>query len=152
MKHAGFTLVEVLVALVLVALGAGAVMSALSTGARAISRLEERSLAEWVALNVLSETRLNTQSLSVGERSGEQMMAGRSWRWRQTIAETAIPEVLQITVRVEPASQAGNSSTLNVEVTGARLAEPMRADSVDALWDRGASPTVNAPATRTGGS
>jgi general secretion pathway protein I len=152
MKHAGFTLVEVLVALVLVALGAGAVMSALSTGARAISRLEERSLAEWVALNVLSETRLNTQSLSVGERSGEQMMAGRSWRWRQTIAETAIPEVLQITVRVEPASQAGKSSTLKVEVTGARLAEPLRADSSDGLWDSGPARAGNDPATPTGGS
>lgn len=152
MKHVGFTLVEVLVALVLVALGAGAIMSALSTGARAISRLEDRSLAEWVALNVLAETRLDTQALRVGERSGEQMMAGRSWRWYQTVAETAIPEVLQITVRVEPASQSGKSSTLKFEVTGARLAEPIRVDSIDSVWDRGAALSGNDPATPTGGS
>ena len=58
MRTRGFTLVEVLVALAIVALGSAAVMTALSTGSQSTSRLRERSYAEWVALNRLTEIRV----------------------------------------------------------------------------------------------
>src|ERR1700694_5585676 len=54
----GFTLVEVLVAVVIVAFGMGAVLPALTSAADNVSRMREKSFAEWVALNQLATARL----------------------------------------------------------------------------------------------
>jgi general secretion pathway protein I len=136
MRVKGFTLVEVLVALIVVALGAAAVMSALSTGARAITRVEERAFAEWVALNVLTETRLSNAALAVGETRGEQMLGGRAWVWIQRITDTAIPDIVQINVEVSPAvGSTLRASGLKVEIIGARSVTPGAGGSPDRLWD-----------------
>jgi len=54
-------LIEVLVALVIVAFGMGAVLAALNASAANISALREKTLAQWVALNRVSDVRLNLQ-------------------------------------------------------------------------------------------
>jgi prepilin-type N-terminal cleavage/methylation domain-containing protein len=56
----GFTLVEVLVALMIVAIGLSALMVAVSGAARTSGYLRDKTLAQWIALNRLSEVRLNT--------------------------------------------------------------------------------------------
>lgn len=146
MSVKGFTLVEVLVALIVVALGAGAVMSALSTGARAIARVEERAFAEWVALNVLTETRLSNVALSVGETQGEQILGGRTWLWTQRITDTAIPDIVQIQVEVSPPRESTlRASGLKVEIIGARSVSPVAGGSADSFWDA-SSPPDQAPA------
>ena len=55
----GFTLLEVLVALVIVAFGMGAVLSALSSSANNIAALREKTIAEWVGMNQIADVRLN---------------------------------------------------------------------------------------------
>jgi len=55
----GFTLVEVMVALMIVALGLGALMVAVTSTARTSRYLRDKTLAEWIALNHLSELRLS---------------------------------------------------------------------------------------------
>lgn len=141
----GFTLVEVLVALVLVALGAAAVMSSLTTGARATTRVEERTLAEWVALNVLAETRLADEVPAIGASAGEVTLANRRWQWSLTVSETAVPEVLQLAVSVIPADAPDRATgrSAAVQVVGARLALPHDPRPIDGLWQqtrRGAEP------------
>jgi general secretion pathway protein I len=59
----GFTLVEVLVALVIVAMGLAALMSAVSGAARTSGYLRDKTLAQWIALNRLSEVRLTVNKL-----------------------------------------------------------------------------------------
>ena len=54
----GFTLVEVLVALVVVALGLAALMVAVQGAARTSGYLRDKTLAQWIALNRLAEVRL----------------------------------------------------------------------------------------------
>lgn len=133
---AGFTLVEVLVALLLVALGAAAVLSALSTGARAHLRLEQRMYAEWVALNILTETRLASEPPSVGERSGDVLYANRNWRWHETVSTTSVPEVLQIDIRVSLMGESPLAAERELaRVTGARLALPAGLTTPDVAWD-----------------
>jgi prepilin-type N-terminal cleavage/methylation domain-containing protein len=60
----GFTLVEVLVALVVVAIGLAALMVAVSGTARTSGYLRDKTLAQWIALNRLAEVRLTVNKLA----------------------------------------------------------------------------------------
>jgi general secretion pathway protein I len=112
----GFTLIEVLVALVIVAFGVGAVLSALSSSAVNVSALREKTLAQWVALNQIADVRLNLQAPQTGTSEGDvKNFANGDWHWQQIItAMDQIPGLLQITVKVRRmASNPGSSSGSN---------------------------------------
>ena len=57
-QQRGFTLIEVLVALFIVALGIGALLSTLTSAATTIDHLRDKSFAEWIALNQITQARL----------------------------------------------------------------------------------------------
>lgn len=83
-QHSGFTLIEVLVALFVVATALSALGFA---GARALdtqAELEARTFALWAADNRLAEARLE-DSLRPGTSSGRVEIGSRDWRWRRTI-------------------------------------------------------------------
>ncbi|MDT8450885.1 MAG: type II secretion system minor pseudopilin GspI [Wenzhouxiangellaceae bacterium] len=89
----GFSLIEVLVALVVVTVALGALGMA---GARVLDvqrELERRTQALWVADNRIAELRLEQDRLAPGSRSGTARMAGRDWRWRAQV-QPAPGEVL----------------------------------------------------------
>ncbi|HXR20188.1 MAG TPA: type II secretion system minor pseudopilin GspI [Steroidobacteraceae bacterium] len=98
----GFTLIEVLVALVIVAFGMGAVLAALNASAANISALREKTLAQWVALNRVSDVRLNLQPPQTGTTEGDVKGFGNGdWHWQQIVtAVQEIPGLMQITVKV----------------------------------------------------
>ena len=58
MKRRGFSLIEVLVALAVVAIALVALLAAAGRMARDADHRRELTLADWVAANVLVETRL----------------------------------------------------------------------------------------------
>ncbi len=104
----GFTLLEVLVALVIVAFGMGALMATLTSAATSVERLRDKSFAEWVALNRIAEVRLGRAAATKGKTSGEAEMGGRRWRWTQEIGDANFPGMLRIDVRVSrPEGAAG---------------------------------------------
>jgi len=98
----GFTLIEVLVALAIVALGSSAMMVALTTATDSTTHLRDRQFAEWIALNRLAETRLTRATPEAGRSAGELEYAGKRWRWEQEIAAAELSDLWQITVRVAP--------------------------------------------------
>src|SRR5262245_49069037 len=71
----GFTLIEVMAALVIVSLGMLAVIQAVSETANNGAYLRDKSVAHWVAMNRITELRLAAQPPTVGESSGEVEMA-----------------------------------------------------------------------------
>jgi len=95
-------LIEVLVALVIVAFGMGAVLAALNASAANISALREKTLAQWVALNRVSDVRLNLQPPQTGTTEGDVKGFGNGdWHWQQIVtAVQEIPGLMQITVKV----------------------------------------------------
>lgn len=103
----GFTLVEVLVALVIVALGMGAALKALAAAADSTARLREKTFAAWIGLNQLASERLGTSSLKTGSQDGEVEYAGSRWHWQQTIEAMEVPGMLRISVQVRHSSQKG---------------------------------------------
>ena len=99
-RQAGFTLIEVLVALVIVALGMGAVLSSLTSAADTTIRLREKSFANWVGLNQLATTRLKQLFPALGKSEGDVDFANARWHWRQTVEAMQIPGIRRITVEV----------------------------------------------------
>lgn len=99
----GFTLIEVLVALAIVTIGMAALLGTLSSAAGTASYLQDKSLAEWIALNQIATTRLSQTAPTKGDSEGEVDYAGRKWKWSQTVADMElIPGVLRIDVKVRP--------------------------------------------------
>jgi general secretion pathway protein I len=99
----GFTLIEVLVALAIVTVGMAALLGTLSSAAGTTAYLQDKTLAEWIALNQVSTVRLSTQAPAKGDSEGEVDYAGRKWKWSQTVADMPmIPGVLRIDVKVRP--------------------------------------------------
>ena len=131
----GFTLVEVLVALVIVALGSAAVLSALTTGADSTARLRERSFAEWVASNRLVEARTSREAPKPGLREGEVEFAGSTWQWREDIGRTPIKGMLQIKVSARPKAADGEREEWLVTLIGFHGASVASPPGADAAWD-----------------
>lgn len=98
----GFTLIEVLVALAIVAVGMAAVMSAITASADTVAYLRDKTFAQWVALNQIANLRLSGQQPAVGKSDGDTDFAGRSWHWHQEVIETQVPGVVRIDVSVRP--------------------------------------------------
>jgi general secretion pathway protein I len=99
----GFTLIEVLVALAIVAIGMAAVLESVDSSADSAVYLRDKTLAEWIALNQLAQTRLNAQPPALGNTDGKLDYAGRSWRWRQEVSDGGFPGILRIDVSVQQA-------------------------------------------------
>ncbi len=96
----GFTLIEVLVAVTVLALAMLAIIRAGSQYTGNQAYLQDRTLATWVARNVLTSLRLEKVWPATGTRSDEAEMAGRRWRWEAKISPTPDEEVRRIDVRV----------------------------------------------------
>jgi general secretion pathway protein I len=99
----GFTLIEVLAALVIVSLGMLGVIEAIGQTASNSSRMRDRTLAHWVAMNQLTAVRLQTRAPEIAKTSDEVEMAGRRWRWTMEVSETPVESMRRIDVRVSEA-------------------------------------------------
>lgn len=102
-RCSGFTLIEVLVALMIVALGMSAVLSALSSAANTTIRLRERTFATWVGLNQLATTRLKQAFPANGQTEGDVDFANARWHWQQQVDTMQIPGLKRITIQVRHA-------------------------------------------------
>lgn len=116
----GFTLIEVLIALVVVALALLALTQTASSQVRAFDGLRERTLAGWVAANVLSETRLATPMPPIGRSNGRARFADRDWRWTLDVAATEDAAIRRMDVAVRLGDAEGASASL----TGFASAQP----------------------------
>lgn len=105
-RQRAFTLIEVLVALVIVALGMSALLETLGSAADTASWLREKTFAQWIGFNQLASTRLSGTLVAAGTTDGELDYAGRHWRWRQVVTDLGFPGLFRIDVKVEPADTA----------------------------------------------
>jgi general secretion pathway protein I len=124
----GFTLIEVLVALAIVAIGMAAILGTLTSSASTVIYMRDKSLANWVALNHIAEQRLLPSLPPLGKSDGDVDYAGQKWHWHQEVIETAVKGMFRIDVMVRPAdSKADDDKGWYVTlsgVTGDAFAQP----------------------------
>ncbi len=96
----GFTLVEILVALAIVAVALAAGMRALAQSADSASTLKSRTLALWVAQNRLANAQLADPWPSLGVSNGNAEQAGARLVWRETISGTPNPAFRKVEIVV----------------------------------------------------
>lgn len=82
-KSSGFTLIEVLIALVILAVAFTAIIAALGNSARGMNQLQEKITAHWVAQNVLAGEQIGLIAApKSGEKiSGSMQMLNKNWYW-----------------------------------------------------------------------
>lgn len=96
----GFTLLEVLVALAVLALALAAAISAAAGYVGNQAYLQERTLAHWVARNVLIEMQLERPWPGTGERDDTARMADMDWKWQATIEATPEKDIRRVKIDV----------------------------------------------------
>jgi general secretion pathway protein I len=106
----GFTLIEVLAALVIVALGMLGVIEAVTQSARNGTYLREKTLAHWIAMNVITERRLQGAPPDIAETNGDVEYAGQQWRWTLRVTQTQVESMRRMDVSVRPATAADGTS------------------------------------------
>lgn len=109
MRHSratdGFTLLEVLIALAIVAMSVGALLGTVTSSASNVIYLKEKTLAEWVALNRLAEVRIDKSMPGKGKRTGSTTMGGQRWEWEEEVIELPIKGMFRIDVRSHPTGE-----------------------------------------------
>jgi len=95
----GFTLIEVVVALAVIALALAAATTAVSSNIRNAAGLQQRTYAHWVAMNKMTELQLDGQWPSIRTTKGSSLMARQEWFWAMKISKT--PDGFDLIRRVD---------------------------------------------------
>lgn len=99
--QAGFTLLEMLVALAIFSLAGLAVVRLQAVSARSAFDLRERTMAEIVARNLMVQRMTDPVPPSFGSTTGTETDFGREWAWRQGSVPLQDRRLMAITIRVE---------------------------------------------------
>lgn len=101
----GFTLVEVLVAVAVLAIAMSAVITAMARQADNAGYLRQKTIALWVAHNRLTEIQLEDEWPDTGRSDEEVEMAGTEWRWEVEVKNTEDARLRRVDVTVRPARE-----------------------------------------------
>jgi general secretion pathway protein I len=110
----GFTLIEVVVALAILGIGMLAVFKTIGDTVHNVAELRDRSFAEWIADNRITEVRISGEMPSVEETAGEVEFAGRQWHWLTKVSQTQVQGLRRIDVSVRRDDDPENSSIVTL--------------------------------------
>lgn len=106
----GFTLLEILVALVVVSLSMGAVVQTVGSYTHNQANLRDRVFAQWVARNQLTSVQVTGDWPSVGRKKGEvdfpedaSGRKSREWRWEMQVTQSPEEDMRRLDIDVFPA-------------------------------------------------
>ncbi len=99
-RVSGFTLLEVMIALLVITLGMGAVIVTTGESGWKSAHLRESTIASWVAYNEIALYRSKRSWGTVKRRSGETEMANAQWEWSMEISATDDPSLRRLDVEV----------------------------------------------------
>ena len=113
MKKSGFTLIEVLLALAVIAIALTALLKATSQNTTFTQRIKEKSIGEWVAMQAIASIQSGLIVITPNQESTESMtMAGEKWYWRALITPTPVKKMQKISIKVSRRSEGGFSEPL----------------------------------------
>ncbi len=95
-RQDGFSLIEMLAALAILALAGVALMNALSTSARSATLAREMTLAQIAAQNLLSEEILNAGGGAMRDQRGEYALGGQRFDWALQVDDAGQPNLVRV--------------------------------------------------------
>jgi general secretion pathway protein I len=99
-KTRGFTLLEVLVAMAILATAMGAIIQAVGHSANQLGYVRNQTFASWVALNEINRILLEREWPEVTTLKGTTEMATQEWQWEMEISATSDEDLRRLDVTV----------------------------------------------------
>lgn len=100
-RNKGFTLIEVLMALLIFGMIAATVQHAASLYFSHYERIENKTMATWIAENRLAELRLAEQFPGLGKQTEEVRFANEDWFTETVISATPEPLMRRVEIAVD---------------------------------------------------
>ena len=115
----GFTLIEVVIAMTIVAIAMVALIEATGTYVKNTAFLRDKVIAHWVASNALNELLLEKSYPDKGDKQGDETIAGKKWVWGVKVKETPDKAFRAVEVKVFKGDEKSSLSTLVTYVSNA---------------------------------
>jgi general secretion pathway protein I len=108
----GFTLMEVMVALSIIAIAMSAIISVSSSHTNNASYLRDKTFSYWIASDLITEIQIKHEWPPTGITTGEANQLGQDWQWQMEIKQTPDESVNVIKVKAGLADRDGYSATV----------------------------------------
>ncbi|WP_133135450.1 GspI family T2SS minor pseudopilin variant LspI [Legionella rowbothamii] len=100
-KTSGFTLIEVLLALTIIAVALTALLKAIAQNVEHTQRIKEKTISHWVAMQGVAMVQLGLLQINQSQESTQDTtMLGEHWFWRAKTSTTPIKSIQLITISV----------------------------------------------------
>ena len=109
----GFTLLEVLVALAVLAIAMAALIKVAGSNASNAAYLKEKTFAHWVAVNKVNELRIADTWPAVGTRKGSVFMAEKEWHWQVKVSNTPDKNIRRLDIQVNLEGAEGSAAKIS---------------------------------------
>ncbi len=112
-KKTGFTLIEVLLALAVIAIALTALIKSTAQTVVGTARLKDKSISHWVAMQGATMVQLGLLKIPSNQPITQVThMLGQRWYWRASLQTTAIKHLQKITITVSKHSSGPFSDPL----------------------------------------
>lgn len=100
-RYKAFTLIEVLLALAVIAIALTALLKATAQSVAHTQQIKEKSISHWVAMQGVTAIQLGLVSINLNQEITEvTTMLGQRWYWRAKLTPTTVQSTQKITITV----------------------------------------------------
>ncbi|MEJ2423764.1 MAG: type II secretion system minor pseudopilin GspI [Candidatus Thiodiazotropha sp.] len=96
----GFTLLEILIALAILAIAFASIISVSTNQTVNVAYLRDKTLAHWVAMNQMTLLQVSDKWPDTGTQKGDEEMGLHKWYWERKIEKTPNDQVRKVEIRV----------------------------------------------------
>ncbi|HBR98408.1 MAG TPA: type II secretion system protein GspI [Gammaproteobacteria bacterium] len=108
-RSRGFTLIEILIAMAILAIAMGALIKSAAQHASNTVGLRDRTIAQWVAANKLAELQTLDSWPKLGKDEGDVDMANARWYWRTEVLRVNDKHLRRVEISVRKEEDATTS-------------------------------------------
>lgn len=116
-REHGLTLVEILIALAIIAIALTAVMRGTAQNLHANSIIDRKTTALWVAQQVLNEASASVRPAENSSGKMQTSLHGQEWAWELKQEATANTKIKKLIVKVFASDQRSTTPTITIEST-----------------------------------